>query len=62
MLFRSILPRKNAKDLDDLPDEVREKLTFILVDRIDDVIDAALTPLDTVEAIAAVIQPEIMVS
>lgn len=57
-----ILPRKNAKDLDDLPDEVREKLTFVLADRIDDVIDAALTPLDSMDAIAAVIQPEVMVS
>jgi ATP-dependent Lon protease len=41
-----ILPRKNAKDIDDLPDEVREALTFVLADRIDDVIEAALTPAD----------------
>ncbi len=39
-----ILPRKNAKDIDDLPDEVRDALTFVLVERLDDVIEAALTP------------------
>jgi ATP-dependent Lon protease len=37
-----ILPRKNENDLDDLPDEVRGKLNFILVERIDDAITAAL--------------------
>ena len=57
-----ILPRKNAKDIDDLPAEVRETLTFILADRIDDVIDAALLPLNEMEAIAAVIMPEILAS
>ncbi len=37
-----ILPKKNANDLDDLPDEVRQQLTFELVERIDDAIKAAL--------------------
>lgn len=37
-----ILPRRNEKDLDDVPEEVREAMTFILVDTIDEVLDEAL--------------------
>jgi ATP-dependent Lon protease len=37
-----ILPRHNEKDLDDLPEEVRGKMTFILVDTMDEVLKAAL--------------------
>jgi ATP-dependent Lon protease len=37
-----ILPKKNENDLDELPDEVRKALKFILVDRIEDAIRAAL--------------------
>ena len=36
-----ILPKRNEADLDDLPDEVREKLDFVLVDRVEQVLDAA---------------------
>jgi ATP-dependent Lon protease len=36
-----ILPKRNEADLDDLPDEVREKLEFVLVDRVEQVLDAA---------------------
>ena len=38
-----ILPEKNMQDLDDLPTEVREKLTFIPVSHVDAAFDAALT-------------------
>jgi len=37
-----ILPRRNEKDLRDVPDEVREAMTFVLVDMIDEVWDHAL--------------------
>jgi ATP-dependent Lon protease len=37
-----ILPRKNANDLDELPEQVRGQLHFVMVDRIDDAIEAAL--------------------
>ncbi|HUV73234.1 MAG TPA: endopeptidase La [Anaerolineae bacterium] len=37
-----ILPRHNEKDLDDLPEEVREVINFILVDTMDEVLKAAL--------------------
>jgi len=36
-----ILPKRNEVDLDDLPEEVREKLKFVLVDQVDQVFDAA---------------------
>ena len=37
-----ILPRRNEKDLDDLPPHVRQEMTIILVDRVDDVLNIAL--------------------
>ena len=37
-----ILPRRNEKDLDDVPAAVKEKLSFCLVDRIDQVLELAL--------------------
>ncbi|MBN2303144.1 MAG: endopeptidase La [Anaerolineae bacterium] len=37
-----ILPKHNEHDLNDVPDEVRDSMTFILVDNITDVLDAAL--------------------
>jgi ATP-dependent Lon protease len=38
----NILRRHNEKDLDDLPEEAREKMEFILVDTVDEVLKAAL--------------------
>lgn len=37
-----ILPRRNEFDLDDIPDEIRAKMQFVLVDRVDEVFSAAL--------------------
>jgi ATP-dependent Lon protease len=36
-----VLPKRNEADLDDLPAEVRDKLDFVLVDRVDQVFEAA---------------------
>jgi ATP-dependent Lon protease len=46
-----ILPKRNEKDLEDVPAEVRDTMSFILVDRIDEAIEAALKPAsDGIEA------------
>jgi ATP-dependent Lon protease len=37
-----ILPKQNEKDLDDIPEEVRKSLDFVLAERVDDVFAAAL--------------------
>ncbi len=37
-----ILPRKNEKDLRDIPDEIRRQIKLILVDSMDQVLEAAL--------------------
>ena len=37
-----IIPKQNDKDLEDIPDEARDSLRFVLVERVDDVFDAAL--------------------
>ena len=39
-----ILPKRNEKDLEEVPSEVRNTMDFVLVDRIDDAIEAALLP------------------
>jgi ATP-dependent Lon protease len=38
-----VLPNRNEKDLEDLPQEVRDTMRFILVEKVDQVFDAALT-------------------
>jgi ATP-dependent Lon protease len=37
-----ILPKRNEKDLDELPEEICNKMNFILVDTMDEVLEAAL--------------------
>jgi ATP-dependent Lon protease len=37
-----IIPQRNEKDLDDVPEEVRAEMKFILADRVEDVLAAAL--------------------
>jgi ATP-dependent Lon protease len=44
-LKRVILPRPNRDDLKELPDQVRADMEFILVDRIEDVLTAAIPDL-----------------
>ncbi len=39
-----ILPRANEIDLDDVPQEVRDELTFVLVERVAEVLEAAMAP------------------
>jgi len=37
-----IIPKRNEKDLDDLPQEIRDEMKFVLVDRVDEVLANAL--------------------
>ena len=39
-----ILPRKNEADLEDVPEEIRKRMEFVLVDTVDEVLEAALEP------------------
>jgi ATP-dependent Lon protease len=39
-----ILPKQNEKDLEDIPQEVRKNLRFVLAERVDDVFKTALVP------------------
>jgi ATP-dependent Lon protease len=38
-----VLPKRNERDLEDVPEEIRNAMQFILVDRIDEAIDIGLT-------------------
>ncbi|MBB4198231.1 ATP-dependent Lon protease, partial [Rhodoblastus sphagnicola] len=44
-LTRVMLPARNRRDYDDIPEEARDKLEFIWLERVDDAIAAALTPV-----------------
>jgi ATP-dependent Lon protease len=44
-LRRVILPRDNERDLRELPEEVQRQMEFVLVDRIEDALAAALPDL-----------------
>ncbi len=39
-----ILPKRNLRDLDDVPEEVRNTMKFVAVDRIEDALEVGLTP------------------
>jgi ATP-dependent Lon protease len=39
-----ILPRRNERDMDEVPEEVRKDLKVVLVDNVDEVLAQALTP------------------
>jgi ATP-dependent Lon protease len=41
-LKRVILPRENEPDLEELPEDTRKKLDFVLADEVSDVLEAAL--------------------
>ncbi len=46
-----ILPQRNQKDIEDVPEEIRDQINFVFADRVDDVIRAALAePLPVVPA------------
>ena len=53
-----ILPKRNVPDLDDLPDEVRNGMRFVPVDRIDEAIAVAFAAEPVDQAIDAV--PQVM--
>lgn len=48
-----IMPERNRGDLDDIPEDVREQLTFHPVMTISEVLDKALEPTPTIRRIAA---------
>ena len=44
-----VLPRENERDLDDVPEHVRQELRFVLADSVDDVLKVALLPAQAPE-------------
>lgn len=48
-----ILPKRNEPDLDDLPEEVRNKMSFVLVESVAEVFQTALCPPPNVTDLAA---------
>jgi ATP-dependent Lon protease len=48
-----MLPRKNRKDLDEVPDEIRQQIEVILVDHVEEVLALALLPAQPATAAAS---------
>ncbi len=48
-----ILPQRNEKDIDDVPQTVREAMTFHLASRVDEVLKFALEPARSTKTEAA---------
>lgn len=44
-----MLPVRNRKDLEDVPEKARGRIRFVWLERVDDAIDAALNPPQTEE-------------
>ena len=53
-----ILPRRNEKDLVDVPQEIREKMSFLFVDEIDEAVAAALQKAGAEEVVVALQEPQ----
>ena len=56
-LKKIIMPKLNDVDLDDLPDEIRNDIEFILVDDVAEVLEHALTPVEAAAAPEAEPEP-----
>jgi ATP-dependent Lon protease len=48
-----MLPKRNEKDLEDVPAEARKKLEFVLLERVEDAVKSAIGELPRVERRAA---------
>jgi len=48
-----IMPKRNEKDLEDIPENVRQEMHFIFVETIDEVLEHALGPREPLRAAAA---------
>jgi len=48
-----LLPKRNQKDLEDIPDAVRKEMTFTFVDSMEQVLHYALEPVEPLRAVAA---------
>jgi ATP-dependent Lon protease len=44
-----LLPARNRKDIEDVPEKARNRVRFVWLEQVDDAIDAALNPPETHE-------------
>jgi ATP-dependent Lon protease len=56
-ISKVILPEKNQKDLEEIPDHVRESMQFFFVKEMDDVIKLALSRKPKKTGAEAIIEP-----
>jgi len=53
-MTRVLLPRQNEKDLEDIPDEVREAVSFVFADSVMDALAILFPTADNADAAARV--------
>jgi ATP-dependent Lon protease len=53
---RVMLPARNKRDYDDIPEIAREEMEFIWLERVEEAVAAALEPKEPAEAPAATLQ------
>jgi ATP-dependent Lon protease len=46
-----MLPARNQRDLEDIPQEAREKLRFVWLERVDEAVEAALEPVGAAQGV-----------
>jgi ATP-dependent Lon protease len=51
-LKRVMLPARNRRDYDDIPEEVRQQLEFVWLERVEEAVAAALEPAAKVSGTA----------
>ena len=59
-LKRIMLPARNRKDFEDIPEEVRQQLTFTWLERVDDAVSAALEPAKPKAVAESAANPEVV--
>jgi ATP-dependent Lon protease len=57
-----ILPKRNERDIDDIDQEARSELLFVFAERMEEVLDAALSPRAVEPPVVSPDQPQIDVS
>ncbi len=56
-----VLPKRNEADLEDVPEDVRQEMRFVLAETVEEVLDAALDKLPNVESVVPM-EPSVSVS
>jgi ATP-dependent Lon protease len=49
-ITRVMLPARNRRDFDDIPEDVRKTLQFVWLEKVEDAVEQALSPAEATKA------------